>query len=336
MTRMLFLLLLALRLVAETHHIQPDRYHDTFAAHPPIAKIRPGDTVVTKLLDSRGRDHTGKLILDADNVLTGPFYIEGAEPGDTLTVRLDRVRLNRDWGWNGVRLSLDALAPHSIEGLETAICCDAWLQPRRRNALKWNLDVEHGILRPSKALGTRAKMEFAARPAIGCIGVAPAVKQAISSGPAGPYGGNIDSNEIVEGVTVYLPVFEKGAYFLLGDGHAGHGDGELLGQGTETSLDVQFTVDVIKGRGIRWPRMENQDALVVFGCTPGALERGFREAISEMLSWLRKDYGLTQQEAHTILGMRAELRVASWFASSACKIEKRYLPERSEPPARRP
>src|ERR1044072_8681185 len=110
----------------ETLHVKPDRYYETFAAHPPAARLHPGDTVITKLLDSRGRDETGKVILDGDNVLTGPFYIEGAESGDTLVIRLDKVRLNRDWGWNGVRIALDALAPASIEGLESAICCDEW------------------------------------------------------------------------------------------------------------------------------------------------------------------------------------------------------------------
>src|SRR5579871_731706 len=95
-----FLLMAGYGLFAETRQIQPDRYYVTFSAtHQPVARLRPGDTVMTRTLDSRGRDQTGKLILDADNVLTGPFYIEGAEPGDMLVVRLDRVRLNRDWGW---------------------------------------------------------------------------------------------------------------------------------------------------------------------------------------------------------------------------------------------
>src|SRR5579872_3494348 len=155
-------------LSGETHHISPDTYYTTFsAAHPPIARLHPGDTVVTKCLDSRGRDETGKLILDDDNVLTGPFYIEGAEPGDTLVVRLDRVRLNRDWGWNGIRITPDALAPETIEGLFPANCCDEWLQPHRRNALRWNLDSGRGTVTASRPLGTRVKLEFPTHPALG-------------------------------------------------------------------------------------------------------------------------------------------------------------------------
>lgn len=320
--------LLSISAAGEILTVKPERYYETFAAHPPVARLRPGDTVITKLLDSRGRDETGKLILDGDNVLTGPFFIEGAEPGDTLVVHLDKVRLNRDWGWNGVRIALDALAPGSIEGLESALCCDEWLQPGRRNALKWTLQPPAGGIRPSRALGSKVKLEFQAHPSVGCIGVAPAGEQAISSGPMGQYGGNLDYNRMDEGATVYLPVFVRGAFFMVGDGHAGFGDGELLGQGTETSMDVQFTVNLMKGRRIGWPRVEHAGSLETLGATPGALERGFREAISEMLRWLMQDYGLSQQEAHTLLAMTTELKVASWFGTALCRIPKDKLPNR--------
>jgi amidase len=316
----------------ETHHVSPGRYYTTFsAAHPPIARLRPGDTVITKCLDSRGRDETGKLILDGDNVLTGPFYIEGAQPGDTLVVRLDRVRLNRDWGWNGIRISTDALSPDTIEGLFSANCCDDWLQPGRRNALRWNLDRGRGVIMPSRALGERVKLEFPAHPALGCIGVAPPGEQAIDSGPMGTYGGNMDYNAMDEGAIVYLPVYETGAHFMLGDGHAGYGDGELLGQGTETSMDVQFTVGLIKKHSIGGPRVEHPDSIVTLGCVPGGIERGFRDAISEMVAWLTTDYGLSPQEAHVTLGMAAELKVASWFGTFICKAPKKYLPARKGP-----
>jgi acetamidase/formamidase len=317
-------LLLAIQASAATLNVKPDRYYETFAAHPPAARIHPGDTVVTKLLDSRGRDETGKLILDGDNVLTGPFYVDGAEPGDTLVVRLNKVRLNRDWGWNSVRISLDALEPGSIEGIESAICCDEWLQPGRRNALKWLLQP-NGMLKPSRSLGDKVNLEFQSHPSIGCIGVAPPLKQAISSGPMGEHGGNLDYNRMDEGATVYLPVFEPGAYFMLGDGHAGFGDGELLGQGTETSMDVQFTVNLLKHHPISGPRVEHADTLETLGAAPGALERGFRQAISDMLRWLMADYGLSQREAHTFLAMSAELKVASWYGTALCKIPKNKL-----------
>jgi amidase len=321
-------------LVGETHRISPKQYYVTFSAsHPPIARLRPGDTVITKCLDSRGRDEAGLLILDGDNVLTGPFYIEGAEPGDTLAVRLDRVRLNRDWGWNSIRISVDALAPETIDRLFPSDCCDEWLQPGRRNAMRWNLDRQRGLLTPASAVGGHVKLEFPAHPALGCIGVAPPNKQAIDSGPMGPYGGNMDYNAMDEGAIVYLPVYEPGAYFMLGDGHAGFGDGELLDDGTETSMDVQFTVDLLKKHAIGWPRVEHPDSIVTLGCVPGGMERGFRSAISEMVAWLTGDYALSPQEAHVTIGMAAELRVASWFGTFTCKIPKKYLPPPTGPKA---
>jgi len=144
----------------------------------------------------------------------------------------------------------------------------------------------------------------------------------------GQHGGNLDYNRMDEGATVYLPVFERGAFLMLGDGHAGFGDGELLGQGTETSMDVQFTVNLLKRHRVSWPRVEHADSIETLGATPGALERGFREAISEMLRWLMQDYGLSQQEAHNLVAMTTELKVASWFGTALCKIPKNKLPAR--------
>jgi amidase len=158
------------------------------------------------------------------------------------------------------------------------------------------------------------------------MGVAPPNKQAIDSGPMGAYGGNMDYNAMDEGAIVYLPVYEPGAYFMLGDGHAGFGDGELLGQGTETSTDVQFTVALMKNHRISWPRVEHSDSIATLGCVPDGMERGFRHAISEMIAWLTTDYGLSPQEAHVMLAMTAELRVASWFGTFACKVPKKGLP----------
>jgi len=240
--------------------------------------------------------------------------------------------LNRDWGWNGIRITTSALAPETIEKLFTADCCDEWLQPGRRNALRWNLDRNRGVIAPTRELGERVKLEFPAHPSLGCIGVAPPNKQSIDSGPMGSYGGNMDYKAMDEGAIVYLPVYEPGAYFMLGDGHAGFGDGELLGQGTETSMDVQFTVGLMKKHTIGWPRVEHPDAIVTLGCAPDAMEHGFRTAISEMVSWLTDDYGLSPQEAHVMLGLAAELKVASWFGTYMCRVPKRYLPVNKKPP----
>ena len=194
--------------------------------------------------------------------------------------------------------------------------------------MKWVLQPPHGVIRPSRVSGNKVELVFESHPSIGCIGVAPPTQQAISSGPMGHHGGNLDYNRMDEGATAYLPVFERGAFLMLGDGHAGFGDGELFGQGTETSMDVQFTVSLLKRHHISWPRVEHTDTIETLGATPGALERGFREAISEMLRWLTQDYGLSQQEAHNLVAMTTELKVASWFGTALCKIPKNKLPAR--------
>ena len=93
------------------------------------------------------------------------------------------MRLNRNWGWNGVRVGLNALSPNTVQGIYSNQCCEEWLPPRRRNALKWDIDLEKQVVRPSRPLGDKLKMEFPALPSVGCVGVAPGLKQAISSGP---------------------------------------------------------------------------------------------------------------------------------------------------------
>lgn len=314
----------------ETHRVQPDRYYTTFSfAHPPVARIKPGDRVVTSTLDARGRDKSGKIVLDAGNVLSGPFYIEGAQPGDTLVVRLEKVRLNRDWGWTNGRVYLDALTPPYVRRSHDENMFAEWLQPGRKNAMKWHLDLERNVATATEKLGTRVKFEYPVRPAMGCMGVAPPGKTAITSGPTGPHGGNIDYNGINEGSILYLNVFEPGALFFLGDGHAVHGDGELLGNGTETSMDVEFSVDLIKRKSIGWPRLEQPTHLVTFGTTPSAMKEGFQAAITEMIQWLVQDYGLTHPEAHVMLGMEAELRVAAWGNTFICRLSKQRLPPKT-------
>jgi acetamidase/formamidase len=254
--------------------------------------------------------------------------VVGAEPGDTLLVRFDKVRLNRDWGWNGVRVGLGALTPSYVEKVYDNNYLEEWLQPGRRNALKWRLDLQRLVGTPTAPLGDKVTMEYPLRPAVGCAGVAPPNRTVATSGPTGPHGGNIDYNGIREGTVLYLNVFEPGALFFLGDGHGIHGDGELLGNGTETSLDVDFTVDLIKKKRIGGPRLEEPEHLVSFGLRPNDMKEAFQFAITDMIQWLTTDYGMTPQEAHVMLGMEAELRVAAWGNTMLCRLSKERLPRR--------
>ena len=106
---------------AQSKPIVAETYYNTFSrAHTPLARIRPGETVATKTIDASGRDETGTVRARPSNPLTGPFYVEGAEPGDALVVRFSRVRMNRNWGWSSYRLGLYSLSPESIEGIATS------------------------------------------------------------------------------------------------------------------------------------------------------------------------------------------------------------------------
>jgi acetamidase/formamidase len=144
----------------------------------------------------------------------------------------------------------------------------------------------------------------------------------------------MDFNEIVEGATVYLPVSQPGALLYVGDGHAVQGDGELNGNALETSLDVEFSVDLVREKTISGPRVENEEYLMAMGLA-GSLDEAFREATSGMASWLEQEYGLTGPEAAVLLGATVEYKiseVADRNAGVVAKINRKFLP----PPAAKP
>jgi amidase len=168
-----------------------------------------------------------------------------------------------------------------------------------------------------------------ATPMLGCIGVAPA-DHAPTSGPAGAYGGNLDYKEVRQGAAVTLPVSVPGAYLFIGDGHALQGDGEAVGSGIETSLDVQFTVSLRKGVRLSEPRVENNDYLISIGArtvTSRSLNDALAIANSDMMRWLVDEYGVEPLAAHLLIGHEAKYDVAALSGVMAIKIPKRVLPQ---------
>jgi acetamidase/formamidase len=262
-----------------------------------------------------------KLDLSAVNPQTGPFYIEGAEPGDTLVVHIDDISLNRDFGWGASIPYFGALAPE----YKTAMITD----PVPDKLFIWRLDAERnvGILDlPNSRIG---QVEVPLRPFFGTIGTAPAGKECWSSLTPGSHGANMDYNEVVEGVTMYFPVYEPGALLMMGDGHAAQGDGEIDGAAIETSFDVQFTVDLIKGKSIAWPRLENDEVIMSIGSTRPLID-ALRIACADLVNWLVADYGYDKYDALQLLGQAAIIEVANVVDpqySVACQIEKKYLPQ---------
>ena len=283
---------------ARTHDVQPRAYTVQYSARTtPILRIRPGDRVRTSTLDNMGRDERLTFRWMPGNTLTGPFWIEGAMPGDTLVVRLERVALNRDTAemWGG---SINAKATGAYEQSPTPGWSRTWL-----------LDRERGVARPGAPSGRVAGLELPLRPMIGSIGVAPPLNQSWFAGDLGFHGGNLDYQRVTEGTTLYLPVWQAGAFLALGDGHALQGDGEITGQGLETSLDVEFTVDLIRGKTLGQVWMEDAEDVMVSGID-NSLDDALRMATTGMARWLKDRYGLTDSEIATLMGAAVRYDIA--------------------------
>ena len=169
---------------AQSKPIVAETYHNTFSrAHAPLARIRPGETVSTKTIDASGRDETGMVRARPPNPLTGPFYVEGAEPGDALVVRFSQVRMNRNWGWSSYRLGLYSLMPESIEGIYPNRYKPGEIIKERVNVVPWDLDLANKMVRLREPSSAVHRMEFPAKPMLGCVGVAPAGDFAPTSSP---------------------------------------------------------------------------------------------------------------------------------------------------------
>jgi amidase len=300
-----------------THTFTPDHYHNTIGSHQPVLHIAPGDTVITSCVDARGQDVNTVKVTDGPNPMTGPFYIDGAEPGDTLVVHLDKLTPSRATGWGRLGLAHNVVDPGHVPQL-----------PSRDELVYWNINLTAGTASLVEPLGKLGAFELPLNPMLGCFGVAPADRQAISTATSAEHGGNMDYNGFVQGVTVYFPVFQPGALFHLGDGHALQGDGEMSGTGIEISFDVQFTVGLLKGLPSGWPRGENADYIFTCG-NARPLDQCVQNATTEMLLWLQQRYGFTVAEANLLMGYAVEYQLGNMFDPAytmVCKIPKRLLP----------
>ena len=306
------------------HDFVPTVFHRQFSAQTaPVLTIAPGDIVHTITVDAGGVDAAGVKRSAGGNPQTGPFYVETAMPGDTLAVHITRLRLNRDWAGSD-----DALVESALNSRLAVMTRD------NGKPVKWHLDVARGVATPENPDPHLAGYSVPLRPMLGCIGVAPGPSDAPApTGDSGSWGGNMDFNEIVEGTTVYLPVRNPGALLYVGDGHALMGDGEINGNALETSLDVEFTVDVLPGRRMPGPRVESATHVMAMGLS-GSLDDAFRGATANMALWLTDDYALTPSEVAQVIGTAAEYRiseVADRNSGIVLKIDKARLQGLSRP-----
>jgi acetamidase/formamidase len=305
------------------HQFQPTHYHTAIGSHPPVLHIVSGDTVVTNTVDAWGKDASDTEVTPRGNPQTGPFYVDGAEPGDTLMVVLDRISPNRSIGYTGTVVAPNVVDPSYARELPD------------RGVVEWRIDDKSGTATLLKSDTRLGSLTILLAPMLGCFGVAPSKGQAISTDTSAEHGGNMDYRGFIAGVTVYFPVFVTGALLHLGDGHATQGDGEIVGTGIEISMEVQFTVRLIKGKRIRWPRGENSQYIFTVG-NARPLDQAVQHATTEMLRWLSEDYGLDTVSASILLGQCVEYDLGNIFDPAytmVCKLPKALLPAPLTTPA---
>jgi amidase len=299
-----------------THHFTPTVLHNTIGSHSTALTIASGDTVTAATADAHGFDFRGEKIGDRPNPMTGPFFIEGAEPGDTLLITIRDIRMTRPTGWTFDVLSPNVVDPNAVQRF-----------PERRKT-EWLIDAEKGRARLAAPPPPLAKWSVTVEPMIGCFGVAPDLGQAISTATSGRHGGNMDYRGFKAGVEVMFPVAVRGALFFLGDVHAQQCDGEIVGTGIETAAEVTFTARVLKGSKIGWPRGLNETEIFTIG-NARPLDQALQHATTEMLDWLMTDYGLDAVAASHVMGQCVRYDVANVFNpaySVVCRVARDALP----------
>lgn len=303
--------------VAQTRHtFKPTVGHPTFAKREPVLRIKPGDIVDTESLWGEWYERAG----GAWPGEVGPFYIEGAAPGDALVVKVLRLRLNRDVAISTHNPTFGTLVADRFTPMLTDPV------PPQRFIWKINRAKNTATLElPKSRLG---QVEVQLSPMLGRLATAPRGQESFDGLWPGYFGGNMDSPDAREGVTVYLPVFHEGALFYFGDVHALQGDGEICGSGLETTAEVTFQFDLIKNKQIGWPRFENDEYIMVAGSGRPLID-AYRTAYVELIKWLVSDYGFDRWEAYQLTSQVGVTRVANVVDphyTVMAKFPKKYLP----------
>lgn len=300
----------------DTIHFVPTKGYQTFAVREPVLRIRPGTTVISNTL-------MGGYYTEAGGAWpgeVGPFYIEGATTNDILVVRIKKVRPNHEFG--------PAAINTNFGGLNADVRSPMLNPPIPNRRFLWRIDTAKATARLDLPNSKMKSIEVQLKPMLGRLAVAPRGEEAFGGLWPGNFGGNMDAPELREGATVYLPIFHDGAYFYFGDGHALQGEGEIAGTGLETTMDVILEFDLIKGKKIDWPRIENDTHIMVAGSARPLID-AFRLAHIELIEWLEADYGFERWEAYQVLAQLAESTVANIVDPNytvVAKFPKRYLP----------
>ena len=301
----------------DTTRFTPKIGYQAFKVREPVLTLKPGDVLISETLmggyyTEEGGAWPGEV---------GPIYIEGATPKDQLVVKIIKVQPNREYGPARIRPGFGGLAADvRVRMLNPDIPSERFL---------WRLDRGRNIASLDLPRSKLGKIEVPMAPMLGRVAVAPKGEESFPGLWPGDFGGNMDAPEIKEGATVYLPIFHEGALFYFGDGHALQGEGEIAGTGLEATMDVILQFDLIKDKPIDWPRIEN-DEFIMVAASARPLIDAFRLAHIELIEWLETDYGFDRWEAYQVLSQVAESTVANIVDPQytvVAKFPKKYLPE---------
>ena len=279
---------------------QPGAYNYTYSdAHQPIARIKTGETVRIHCVDCFENRLVDEAMSYGEvceypylNPQTGPVFVEGVTPGDTLLVQIEEIEITRDWAVTGLVPNFGLLTGTQSTAMLTGPLPEVVRKLPIRDGRVW--------------YGERS---FPIRPFMGTIGTAPRL-EAINALTPSYYGGNMDCPEMCPGNTVHFPVRAEGGLFFCGDGHALQGHGEIGGVACEVPVNLVCRFDVRKGENISWPRVTNDEYMMTVG-SARPLDDAARIACSELVKWVAQDYRLDEAEALVWLTQIIELRIGN-------------------------
>ena len=320
---------------AETIHFAPQTYASSLsAAQAPALKVKSGDRVVTTTAEGQSAKGSSPQ--------TGPFFIDGAEPGDMLLVTIEKLAPSGTKGTSSWAVSANAVDPEKLA------------KNKGDTTVPWTIDKDKGVVRldltatlpgnpPWVDRFNPATFELPLQPMLGSFGVAPAGEGDAST--PGSFGGSVNYSGMTAGVKVMLPVSQPGAMLFLGRGMARQGAGNITGSGIETAMNVEFTVEVIKKKEwphstvnrastiagefpIEWPRLETDSYVMTIGSGDGFVA-ALQAATMELHHWLDDDFGLSERSVSVLLGQALEYEIASVSGPKltvVAKVRKADLP----------
>jgi acetamidase/formamidase len=270
----------------------------TFGGVPARQRIKSGTRIISWTEDcfdgdvKTGADLPSKVMRPGhDNPQTGPFHIEGAEPGDTVSVHIIKLEPARDYGIASFLPGFGAVVPTE----QTAVLGTSFPETTWRYDLNATRDVARG-----RSKDGRYTWDVPLRPFLGCLGVAPAMNEARSTIVPGPFGGNMDCPEVRAGNTVFLGVNVPGAMLSFGDGHYAMGEGEIIGTAIEGAMNVEVYVELIKKQATPVPRIENADEVMFVG-SGRPLEDAARVAYKALIGWVKERTGMSEIDTYSFV-----------------------------------